>query len=79
MIRIGQEIDGWKIVEIDRPVGTETWVHPRGWVMAVLMDPADEFVILNLPPKDQTPERVADLLKEELSKRSQCVGKELTL
>ena len=79
MIREGQAIDDWVIVNIDFPVGDERWIHPPGWVMVSLMDPTDEFVILNLPPKDQTPERISLLLQEELEKRSRWIDKTIPL
>ncbi|MBA7642925.1 hypothetical protein ES703_50634 [subsurface metagenome] len=79
MIRVGQKIDGWEIVDIDYPVGSETWVHPKGWVLAMLMDPDEEIVMLPLSPKDQTLGRVQALLDEELASRKPWIGKELTL
>ena len=79
MIREGQAIGDWVIVDIDFPVGDERWIHPPEWVMASLMDPTDELVILNLPPKDQTPERIRVLLREELATRSKWLDKEIAL
>ena len=79
MIGEGQKIDGWTIVDIDYPIGKETWVHPRDWKMVSLMDPEDELVILVVPPQDQTLERIRALLQEELAKRAQWLDKEIPL
>lgn len=79
MIRVGQKLGDWEIVDIDYPRHGEKWKYPRGWVLAMLMDPDKEIVMLPLSPKDQTLGRVQALLDQELVSRRPWIGKELTL
>ena len=79
MIRVGQKLGDWEIVDIDYPRYGEKWKYPPGWVLAMLMDPDEEIVMLPLSPKDQTLGRVQALLDQELVSRRPWIGKELTL